>query len=99
VGVPGHWASWTRPVIQHEPAHSHSNQFWFDGPRGTSRLELNIPLARDHFCELAPGEVCGTADAVPGSATAELLGGEHVSADAAVDHEKIDRLAAWVSTR
>jgi hypothetical protein len=99
VDVPGAWRSWTRPVIQQEPPHSHSNEFWFDTPAGPSVLNVRIPQARDHFCELAAGEQCGIVDAEAGSATAGFLGATHRAADAAIDHAKIERILAFASLR
>lgn len=89
--VPGAWSSWTFPLIQHEPPHSHTNSFWIDGRRGTAVLDIAIPHAQDHFCELSLGERCGTIDAAPGTDTAEFLGAHRRSADAAVDHEPVAR--------
>jgi hypothetical protein len=97
VNVPGAWNSWTRAVIPQLPPHSHSNEFWFDGPRGTTALELRIPSATDHFCELAAGGQCGTAAAPVGSPMAQFLGGPERTADAAIDHDKINRVVAFAT--
>ena len=99
IDVPGAWSSWTEPVIQQEPSHSHANEFWFDTARGPSVLNVRVPEARDHFCELAAGEQCGTADAPAGSDMAAVLGATHRSADAAVDHAKIGRVLGFASGR
>lgn len=99
IDVAESWSSWTRPVIQHEPAHSHRNEFWTGGAGQPSVLDIRIPLALDHFCELAAGESCGTATAAPASDIAEFLGAPRRSADAAIDHDKIDRVFATATGR
>lgn len=78
------------PSIPHNVVtHEHENLFWRgDWGPATSRLELVIPEARDHFC--LGGPECGAASAEPGSEIAALLGGSaREDASFAADHERI----------
>lgn len=100
VTAPGTFASWTRPVVPQEPAHSHVNDFWVDrSGGGHGVLELRVASATDHFCELAAGRTCGTVTAPPGSELAAYLGAPDRSADAAVDHDRIDRVLVFDTSR
>lgn len=96
----GEFASWTRPVVPQEPAHAHVNDFWSDRPDGGQGvLQLRIPAATDHFCELAAARSCGTVALPPGSGLRAFLGAADRSADAAVDHDPIDRVLLFDTSR
>lgn len=94
----GELASWTRPPVQHEPAHAHRNTFIRDAGETTNVLELRIPTAVDHFCELSVASLCGEVSAPAGSAVAALLGRSTRAADASVGHDPIARGVAFTTT-
>jgi hypothetical protein len=80
-----------------EPAHNHDNNYWHDGPTGTSRLEIRFYNATDRGCG-----VCDTTGVsiAAGSPIAKLAGSTSLSDPyVAFDHNRIATGAISLSSR
>jgi hypothetical protein len=68
-----------------EAPHDHDNSYWYDGPKGTSRLQIRFYGATDRACFQCSAGILTPA----GSPIARLLGATSTRPYLAVDHNKI----------